>query len=74
MKVQKLIELLSEMDPNAEVHFSHGAGDYWRTTVAPTVSKVEGGRVAESDYHGKDVVIDEDDPHFDAAEEVVLLS
>lgn len=74
MNVKKLIEMLSKMDPEAEVHFTYSYGDHWRTIVAPAVTSVEEGRVAHSEYHSMDAVVDEDDKKYDTADEVVLLS
>lgn len=74
MTVKELIEHLQGMDQGATVHFAHGAGDYWRTTVAPTIRRVEEGRVSHSGYHEKSVLIDEDDKRYDEATEVVVLS
>jgi hypothetical protein len=56
MKVQDLIEELSNHDPNAEVHFSYNYGDHWRTIVAPAVTSVRQATVAYSDYHQMDAL------------------
>ena len=71
MTVAELIKALSVMSPSAEVHFEHGAGDYWRTTVAPRVCEVTIGVVEYSDYHRMDKVVD----NYDSKEgrEVVLI-
>ena len=71
MTVAELIQALSRFSPAAEVHFEHGAGDYWHTTVAPRVSGVTTGLVEYSDYHRMDKVIED----YDSKEgrEVVLI-
>lgn len=74
MNVRDLIAYLSDMDPEAEVHLAYGYGDHWRTTVAPSVTGVEEGRVVRSNYHDMDKVIEEDEKGYDEAREVVLLS
>jgi hypothetical protein len=80
MKVQDLIELLQQENPEAEVHFSYNYGDHWRTQVAPTVDSVETGYVKYSDYHRMHKVTDdEDDIYLEDGErdedikEVVLI-
>lgn len=73
MKVSDLIKELQAMDPDAQVHFRYPSGDYWRTTLAPAVTVVDEGRVAYSQYHNKDALIDEDDGAFENADEVVIL-
>lgn len=52
MKVSELIELLSGMDQNADVHFCYNYNDYWQTTVAPKVLEVFEGDITYSEYHG----------------------
>jgi hypothetical protein len=61
MKVAELIELLGYHSPDAEVHFSYGYGDHWRTEVAPAVSSVADGVVEYSDYHQMDKMVDDED-------------
>jgi hypothetical protein len=61
MKVSELIELLGYHSPDAEVHFSYGYGDHWRTEVAPAVSSVADGVVEYSDYHQMDKMVDDED-------------
>ena len=51
MKVSELIAELECYDGDAEVHMAYGAGDYWRTTLAPKVTQVFNGAVQMSDYH-----------------------
>jgi hypothetical protein len=70
MLVKDLIEQLSYMDKEAEVHFAYGYGDHWRTTVAPKVSQVFRGQVQYSDYHRMDrLVVDEDVDCYDEDED-----
>jgi hypothetical protein len=61
MKVSELIEQLGYMDADAEVHFSYGYGDHWRTQVAPKVGSIEEGVVEFSDYHRMDKIVDDED-------------
>jgi len=65
MKVAELIELLGYHSPDAEVHFSYGYGDHWRTEVAPAVSRVDEGVVEFSDYHRMDKLVQEYEDQFD---------
>jgi hypothetical protein len=67
MKVSELIAELECYDEDAEVHFAYCAGDYWRTTLAPKVSRVFTGTVTSTDYHSTDKLLD-DDEHDDDAE------
>jgi len=64
MKVSELIAELECYDADAEVHFAYGAGDYWRTTLAPKVSRVAHGYVQKSDYHRTDKLLD-GEPDYD---------
>ena len=68
MKVSELIEQLKFLDAEAEVHFSYGYGDHWRTQVAPAISSVEMGLVQYSDYHRMDKVVEPDWDNEDADE------
>ena len=61
MQVKQLIEQLSYMNPEAEVHISYGYGDHWRTQVAPRVGTIEEGVVEFSDYHRMDKIVDDED-------------
>jgi hypothetical protein len=61
MKVSQLIEQLSYMDADAEVHISYGYGDHWRTQVAPRVDSIQEGVVEYSDYHRMDKIVDDED-------------
>ena len=61
MKVSELIEQLQHFDEDAEVHFTYGAGDYWRTQLAPPVTNVFSGTVVSTDYHGTDKLLDGDE-------------
>ena len=73
MTVQELIEKLSQLDGEATVHFAHGAGDYWRTEVAPQVTQVEEGFVKYSEYHNKPVVDNDVDLDDDIEVEPVVI-
>jgi len=65
MKVKDLIEQLGYMNPEAEVHFSYGYGDHWRTQVAPRVSNVFDGVVQYSDYHRMDKLVEDEDEMYE---------
>jgi hypothetical protein len=65
MQVKELIEMLSYLDQNAEVHFSYNYGDHWRTQVAPSVDRVDLALVKYSEYHRMDKLMDEDDMYED---------
>jgi hypothetical protein len=65
MLVKDLIEQLGYMNPEAEVHFSYGYGDHWRTTVAPRVSNVSGGLVQYSEYHRMDKLVEDEDDYYE---------
>ena len=77
MNVAELIEELTCMPQDAEVHFSYNYGDHWRTQVAPKVTEVSEGAVVHSEYHRmpKVVEFDYDDEDGDEAEgnSVVIL-
>jgi hypothetical protein len=66
MKVSDLIQQLTHMNPEAEVHFSYNYGDYGRTEVAPQIRRVEEEYVIHSDYHRMDKIADEE---YDTNEE-----
>ena len=82
MQVKELIEMLQDMDQDAEVHFSYNYGDHWRTKVAPKIANVEQGFVGYSSYHNMDKMLDEDEVFPDEesgnpdenAREVVILT
>jgi hypothetical protein len=61
MKVAELIEILGHYDQEADVHFSYGYGDHWRTEVAPAVCQVADGVVEYSSYHQMDKMVDDED-------------
>jgi hypothetical protein len=75
MKVRDLINQLQQFDAEDEVHLSYNLGDYWRTTVAPKIHRVEMLPVAEIKYNNKPMmIIDEEDKRYDEAEQVVVIS
>lgn len=74
MKVSDLVEMLQEMDQNAEVHFAYNYGDHWNTQVAPEVTEVLEAQIIHSDYHQMPKVIDQDDDCIDGARTVVVIS
>ena len=65
MQVKELIEMLSYLDQNAEVHFSYNYGDHWQTQVAPSVDRVDLALVQYSEYHRMDKLMDEDNMYED---------
>jgi len=65
MKVAELIEILGRYDQEADVHFSYGYGDHWRTEVAPAVCQVIDGVVEYSDYHQMDKLVTDEDECYD---------
>ena len=74
MQVKELIEMLQDMDQDAEVHYAYNYGDHWRTEVAPKVGRVDTGAVVYSEYHRMDKILDTDgDCEFDeeTGEEIV---
>ena len=75
MKVADLIAELENMDQQAEVHFSYGYGDHWRTQVAPRVDRVDMTVVEYSDYHRMDKLVDEETGEFiEGVRRVVVIS
>jgi hypothetical protein len=66
MQVKELIEMLQDMDQDAEVHYAYNYGDHWRTEVAPKVGRVDEGAVVYSEYHRMDKMLEEQyDVEFD---------
>ena len=65
MNVKELIEQLECMNPEAEVHFAYGYGDHWRTTVAPSASRVFQGQVQYSEYHRMDKLVEDEDDLYE---------
>ena len=59
MQVKDLIEMLQDMDQNADVHFAYNYGDHWRTEVAPKVGRVDEGAVVYSEYHRMDKMVED---------------
>ena len=60
MKVSELIAELECYDGDAEVHMAYGAGDSWRTTLAPRVARTFQGTVQKSEYHQTDRLYERD--------------
>jgi hypothetical protein len=66
VQVKELIEMLQDMNPEADVHFAYNYGDHWRTEVAPKLSRVDEGAVVYSEYHRMDKMLeDTGDCEFD---------
>jgi len=72
MTVQELIEKLQQEDPEAQVHFAYPSGDHWRTVLAPKVTHIDEQEIKNSEYHGKPMLIDDEDA--EDANRVVVLS
>jgi hypothetical protein len=70
MTVQELIAVLEQYRPTAEVHICY---DHWGTTVAPKVRHIAMLPVIESDYHSMPRIIDDEDPRYNIATQVVVL-
>lgn len=76
MLVRDLIEQLSNMNPDATVHFVYDYGDRSHTQVAPEVFNVEEGTVKYNSYVDEQAVVDHEDDFGegdDDKELVVLL-
>jgi hypothetical protein len=71
MKVSELINLLQKQDPDADIHYSYASGDYWRTLLCPTVSRVEVGFIIPTEYHNGFKLID--DQNEDDVRTVVVI-
>ena len=65
MKVSELIAELECYPENSEVHFAYGAGDYWRTVVAPKVTRTFQGIVLESEYHRTYKLVEDEDEVYE---------
>jgi hypothetical protein len=65
MKVSELIAELECYPENSEVHFAYGAGDYWRTVVAPKVTRTFQGTVLESEYHRTYKLVEDEDEVYE---------
>jgi hypothetical protein len=61
MKVSKMIELLSECDPDMEVRITHTTSDYWGTVVTLPVESVEEMDLVWNEYHRTMKVAKEED-------------
>jgi hypothetical protein len=61
MTVAQLIQKLQNLNPELEVGFAYGYGDYIRTTVVADVSEAEEGEVVYSEYHQMDKLIEVDE-------------
>ena len=73
MQVKELIEMLQDMNQDADVHFAYNYGDHWRTEVAPKLSRVDEGAVVYSEYHRMDRMLeDTGDCEFDEEGNEVL--
>jgi hypothetical protein len=77
MRVKDLIEELENFDPNSEVVFSYGYGDYWNTTVAAAAEYIDEGHVVWSEYHRQDKVVEMEEDEMDSdgrIRSVVIIS
>lgn len=73
MKVSELIADLECYPADAEVHFAYGAGDYWRTTLAPKVTRVFEGEVVHTDYHNTFKLVEDRPDYEDECITVVVI-
>lgn len=73
MLVRDLIELLEGYPEDMEVHMAYGSGDYWRTVLAPPVTRVNEGAVAYTEYHRMDKLVELDDDETDSDARTVLI-
>ena len=73
MNVGQLINLLEEFPEDMEVQFAYNYGDHWKTTVAEHIGDVVEARVAYSQYHNRDAVLDDDAEDEDARPCVVIM-
>ena len=73
MKVQDLIQWLSECDPEAVVMMGKPSGDYWGREIANGPDEVIEESVEWSDYHSTwKVLTDEDEPDGQPHEVVII--
>lgn len=74
LTVRELIEQLQAFPPDMPVVLSASARDYWRTTLALSVSEVSEAEVTYSGYHEEFTVPREDAESDDERVSAVLLS
>ena len=55
------------------MQFAYNYGDHWKTTVAEHIGDVVEARVAYSQYHDRDAVLDDDAEDEDARPCVVIM-
>jgi hypothetical protein len=60
MTTHELARLLLS-GPDLPIHTQQPAGDYWQTTLAPEVTKVEQSEVTFSSYHRENVIVEQGD-------------
>ena len=72
MKVSELIAELQCYDEDAEVHITHGSGDYWWTRLAPKIRQVFNGYVTHTNYHQTFKLIDDREGEDDIRTVVVI--
>ena len=65
MKVSELIAELECYPEHLEVHFAHGAGDYWRTVLAPKATRTFEGTVLQSEYHRTFKLVEDEDEVYE---------
>ncbi len=53
MKVKDLMEYLEDMDPDLEVVFAYGSGDYWGSIVTNEINDVVEKWIGWDEYHRK---------------------
>jgi hypothetical protein len=72
----ELLELLEQIEDDAEVYFSYPAGDYWRSIIVKPVSDAQFENVSYSAYH-EQLVLEEvsydDEQHNENIKSVFVL-
>ena len=75
MTVAELIATLQALpadQKNLPIAIAYQAGDYWHTTVAPQVKAARRAHVEPSEYHGKPVLVE--DEERDGDETIILTA
>jgi hypothetical protein len=72
MKVSELIAELECYPDHFEVHFAYGAGDYWRTVVAPKTTRTFQGAVLKSEYHQTYKLVEDEDEVYEEEGDIAL--
>ena len=75
MKVAQLIEQLTRMDQDAEVHYRVPSGDYWGNELAFEAGQVQSEYIEFSDYHRENKLVDPESDSFNRenSKRIVLI-